>query len=100
MSEDHRARSPGHGEGQRLTWCTDSTFTELDTCWHIGVLQGSDHVETFETSEYCSLHRRYTRSFAIRIRVDAEWNSNRISQSQPECGPGRPGEFFPGLLLC
>ena len=46
------------------------------------------------------LHRRYTRSFAIRIRVDAEWNSNRISQSQPECGPGRPGEFFPGLLLC
>ena len=70
--------------------------TELDTCWHVGVLQGGDHVETFETSEYCSLHRRHAGSFAICIGVDAEWNSNRISQSQPGCEPGRPGEFFPG----
>ena len=51
-----------------------------DTSWHIGVLQGSNHVETIQTSEYCSLDRHYAKSFAICIGVDAEWNYNRISR--------------------
>ena len=51
-----------------------------DTRWHVGVLQGGDHVEMVETSEYRSLHRRYARSFAVCIGMDAERNSNRISR--------------------
>ena len=38
----------------------------------IVILQGSNRVEKIETSEYCSLHRRYTGSFTTRVRVDAE----------------------------
>ena len=51
-----------------------------DTRWHIGVLQGSNYVETIQTSEYCSLDRHYAKSFAICIGVDVEWNYNRISR--------------------
>src|ERR1700753_3455308 len=94
MSKDHHTRSPGHREGQRFAWCTDSTSTEFDACWHIGVLQGGDHVETSETSEYCSLHWRYSRSFAICIGVDAQRNSDRLSRHKSGCESCRPGESF------
>ena len=65
-----------------------------DTSWHIGILQGGDHVETIETSEYCSLHRRYGKSLAIYIGVDVERISNRLSWQEFGCESYRPGKSF------
>ena len=53
-------------------WHTVSYLLKY-TFWHIGILQGSNHLEKIETREYCSLRRRYARSLAICVRVDAEW---------------------------
>ena len=53
------------------------------TCRCIGVLQGSGRMEKVEASEYRSVYRRHTRSFAICVRVDAEWRLNGVPQQKP-----------------
>ena len=46
----------------------------------IGILQGGNHLETAETSEHRRFHWRYTKSFAICLGVDAEWDINGVRQ--------------------
>ena len=61
---------------------------------HIGILQGSNHVEKAETSEYCSFHWCYAKLHAIRVRMDAERNTAGICQRKPWHKPDQPGGFF------
>ena len=35
-------------------------------------------MESFETSERHYFHRRYTKSLAIRLRMDAKWKSQGL----------------------
>ena len=58
-------------------WHTVSYLLKY-TCRRTGILQGGNHVEKIETSEYCSLHRRYAKSIAICVRMDAERRLDRV----------------------
>ena len=60
-----------------------------------GVLQGGGHVEKAGTSECRCSHWCYAKSLAIRIRMDTEWDSNRIHQQKSGCKPGWLGGSFP-----
>ena len=52
-------------------------------------------MEKVETSEYCSLYRHYTGSFAICFRVDAERRINRVPWQKPRHKSHRSGESLP-----
>ena len=49
-------------------------------------------MEKTETSEYCSLRRRCAESFAICVRVDAEWKLGRIPKRKSGCESHRSRE--------
>ena len=49
-------------------------------------------MEKIETSEHCSLHRRYTGSFTVRVRVDAERRLNGVPCQKSRRGSNRSGE--------
>lgn len=61
-------------------WFVHSILRPLKETCGAGILQGGDHVEEAEASERGRLHRSYAKTPAICIRVDAERNSNRLSQ--------------------
>ena len=52
-------------------------------------------MEKVEASEYRSVYRRHTRSFAICVRVDAEWRLNGVPQQKPRRKSHPSGESSP-----
>lgn len=42
------------------------------------ILQGGRYMEEAEARKCRSFHRRYKRTFANRVRVDVEWNSDEL----------------------
>lgn len=57
-----------------------------------GILQGGGRVETVETSECCSPHRRYAEASAISVRVDAKRKLNGVPRQKSRCGSHQFGE--------
>ena len=52
-------------------------------------------MEKVETSEHRSLYRRYSGSFAICVRVDAQRRLNRVHCQKPRHKSHRSGESAP-----
>ena len=57
------------------------------------------HLEKVKTPEHSPVHRRYDRSFANNLRVDAEQNSDGVRSDKPGHESGRPSEPFPVIVL-
>ena len=51
-----------------------------DVHGHVGVLQGGNHMEKVETSKRRCFHWCHETSFAICLRVDAEWHLDGLCQ--------------------
>ena len=77
--EDHSTNPPGHGEGLYVLLVVCFTLTERPL-WHVGILQGGGDVEEAEAFKYRWFHRCHAEPFATCVRVDAEWNSNTVSE--------------------
>ena len=85
---------------ERVGNCRWHTVSDLlmYTCRCIDVLQGSSRMEKVETSEYRSLYRRYTGSFAICVRVDAKRRLKEVPWQQSRCESHRSGESPPPII--
>ena len=63
------------------------------------ILQRGRFVEKFKAPEYRPFHRCYNKSFAARLGVDAEWNSDRVCREKSKRESYRSGESFPAIKL-
>ena len=63
------------------------------------ILQRGHRVEKAKSPEHRPFHRRHNRSFASRLRVDAEWDSDGIYQGESGGKSDWPGGSFPEIAL-
>ena len=63
------------------------------------ILQRGRHMEKVKAPEHRPFHRRYNKSSANHLRVDAERNSGGVRREKPRCEADQPGESFPVIAL-
>jgi len=63
------------------------------------ILQTGRRLEKVKTPKHRAFHRRYDRSLANHLGVDAEQNPDGVHSNKSGCESDRPGESPPVIAL-